>query len=108
GTVVVRAKPETLAAVDAYLKAVEETVQRQVVIDIRILEVALSDNKRYGVEALNLPLLPSDLIADLNFFDNPETAVPRVTSPAGFPDKAAGLSGLVTDAAFPRLTPDIP
>lgn len=108
GTIVVRAKPETLAAVDAYLKAVEETVQRQVVIDIRILEVALSDNKRYGVEALNLPLLPSDVITNLDFFDNPEAAVPRVTSPGGFPNKAAGLGGLVTDAAFPRLTPEAP
>lgn len=108
GTIVVRAKPETLAAVDAYLKAVEETVQRQVVIDIRILEVSLSDNKRYGVEALNLPLLPSDLIADLDFFDNPEAAVPKATSPGGFPNKSAGVAGLQTDAAFPRLTPDVP
>lgn len=107
GTIVVRAKPETLNTISTYLKAVEETVSRQVVIDIRILEVSLGDNKRYGVEALDLPMLPSDVISGLGFFDDVASG-PRITSPTGFPNKAAGPGGIVADAAFPRLTPDVP
>lgn len=108
GTIVVRAKPDQLAAIEEYLRAVEETVQRQVVIDIRILEVSLSDNKRYGVEALDLPLLPSDVLANLNFFNDPEAATPRITSPGGYPNRAAGPGALETDALFPHLTPSQP
>lgn len=57
GTVLVRALPGTLEDVDRYLHALQESIQRQVVIEARILEVTLSDDFRFGVDFSNLPLL---------------------------------------------------
>jgi MSHA type pilus biogenesis protein MshL len=57
GNVLVRALPATLDEVEQYLRALQEGIQRQVVIEARILEVTLSDDFRFGVDVSNLPLL---------------------------------------------------
>lgn len=84
GTILVRASRDALRRVGDYIKLVEETIQRQVVIEMRILEVSLSDGQTFGVETKNLPLLPSDILTNTGFFQADE--VPRISSPFGIED----------------------
>jgi len=49
GLVVVRAMPGELRDVEQYLKAAQETLQRQVVLEAKILEVRLSEQHEAGV-----------------------------------------------------------
>lgn len=49
GVVVVRAMPEELRNVDAYLKATQLSVDRQVILEAKIIEVELNDNFQTGV-----------------------------------------------------------
>jgi len=49
GVIVVRAMPEELRNVDAYLKATQLSVDRQVILEAKILEVELNDNYQTGV-----------------------------------------------------------
>jgi MSHA biogenesis protein MshL len=55
GVVVVRAMPDELRNVSAYLKATQLSVDRQVVLEAKILEVTLSDGYQTGINwsALN-------------------------------------------------------
>jgi MSHA biogenesis protein MshL len=49
GVVVVRAMPRELRAVADYLEATQTTVQRQVILEARILEVELADGYQSGI-----------------------------------------------------------
>ncbi|MBI3230291.1 MAG: secretin N-terminal domain-containing protein [Burkholderiales bacterium] len=49
GVVVVRAMPDELRSVDEYLKATKIAVERQVILEAKILEVQLSDNYQSGI-----------------------------------------------------------
>ncbi len=49
GVVVVRAMPAELRSVDAYLKAIRATVERQVMLEAKIIEVTLSNQFQAGV-----------------------------------------------------------
>jgi MSHA biogenesis protein MshL len=49
GVVVIRAMPEELRNVDAYLKASQLSVNRQVILEAKILEVELNDSFQMGV-----------------------------------------------------------
>jgi MSHA biogenesis protein MshL len=49
GVLVVKAYPREIAVVDEYLKAVQLSVQRQVMIEAKIVEVSLSDGSQSGV-----------------------------------------------------------
>ncbi|MCK9531666.1 MAG: pilus (MSHA type) biogenesis protein MshL [Gammaproteobacteria bacterium] len=49
GVVVVRAMPRELRAVADYLEATQATVQRQVILEARILEVELADGYQSGI-----------------------------------------------------------
>jgi len=49
GVVVVRAMPDELRSVDAYLKAMRIAVERQVVLEAKIIEVTLSQGTQSGV-----------------------------------------------------------
>jgi MSHA biogenesis protein MshL len=49
GVVVVRAMPDELRNVDAYLKATQLSVDRQVILEAKILEVQLNDQFQSGV-----------------------------------------------------------
>jgi MSHA biogenesis protein MshL len=49
GVVVIRAMPEELRNVDAYLKATQLAVDRQVILEAKILEVELNDSYQSGV-----------------------------------------------------------
>src|SRR5205085_11626874 len=49
GVVVIRAMPDELRNVDAYLKATQLAVDRQVILEAKILEVELNDSFQSGV-----------------------------------------------------------
>ena len=49
GVVVVRAMPDELRNVEAYLKATQVSVDRQVILEAKILEVQLNDNFQSGI-----------------------------------------------------------
>jgi MSHA biogenesis protein MshL len=49
GVIVIRAMPEELRNVDAYLKATQLAVDRQVILEAKILEVELNDSYQSGV-----------------------------------------------------------
>lgn len=49
GVIVVRAMPEELRNVSAYLKATQLSVERQVILEAKILEVQLNDSSQTGV-----------------------------------------------------------
>jgi MSHA biogenesis protein MshL len=49
GVVVVRAMPEELRNVDTYLKATQLSVDRQVILEAKILEVELNDSYQSGI-----------------------------------------------------------
>ena len=61
GSILVRALPETLDDVERYLNTVQQSIQRQVVIEARILEVSLTDDYSFGIDFQNLPgsIVPS-------------------------------------------------
>ena len=49
GVVMVRAMPQSLRAVEAYLETIEEVAQRQVVLEAKIIEVTLDDTFNAGI-----------------------------------------------------------
>ncbi|AWL03350.1 pilus (MSHA type) biogenesis protein MshL [Massilia oculi] len=49
GVLVIRAMPDELRNVDAYLKATQLSVDRQVILEAKILEVELSDSYQSGI-----------------------------------------------------------
>ena len=49
GVIVVRAMPDELRSIDAYLKATQLSVDRQVILEAKIIEVELNDNFQTGV-----------------------------------------------------------
>lgn len=49
GLIVVRAMPDELRSIDAYLKATQLAVERQVILEAKILEVELSSSAQSGV-----------------------------------------------------------
>ncbi|ALS97009.1 pilus (MSHA type) biogenesis protein MshL [Lacimicrobium alkaliphilum] len=50
GLVTVRAMPEEIRAVQSFLQLTEQTVQRQVVLEARIIEVTLNDEYQQGID----------------------------------------------------------
>ena len=49
GVVVIRAMPDELRSIDAYLKATQLAVDRQVILEAKILEVELNDSFQSGI-----------------------------------------------------------
>ena len=49
GLVTVRAMPKEIRAIKAFLDVSEEIVQRQVILEARILEVSLNDGYQQGI-----------------------------------------------------------
>lgn len=81
GIITVTAAPETLAAVESYLTAVERSVQRQVLIEAKIVEVQLDRNFEFGIDwsfvreigGVNLVVGAGSEGADLRIQDPPDT-----------------------------------
>jgi len=58
GVVVIRALPDELQAVESYLATIQDNLKRQVILEAKILEVALGDGYQAGI---NWTLMGSDV-----------------------------------------------
>lgn len=99
GIVAVRAMPDELRQVDGYLKAARVAVERQVMLEAKIVEVQLRDGFQSGVDWTLLRGRNTGSIGSRN----PNTGFPPATLPAqtqladatSFPSLGNGLFGLV-------------
>jgi MSHA biogenesis protein MshL len=94
GNIVVQARKSVLDDIGIYLKAVEETVNRQVVIDVRILEVSLQDQTIFGIDSVGGPLLPSTVLGSLGKTFGGTVNTASVTTPLGFTSINNATAGL--------------
>ena len=110
GIVMVRAMPKELRAVDEYLKATALVIERQVMLEAKIIEVALSDqystginwaafrqgqNSRFGAGVINpgTTLRTDGSVSNSNVFIDP--ARPQPQSPDPLNPGLAGSFGAV-------------
>ncbi len=99
GIVAVRAMPDELRQVDSFLKAARISVERQVMLEAKIVEVQLRDGFQSGVDWTLLRGRGTGGISSVN----PNTGFPTATLPAqpqlpdatSFPSLGNGLFGLV-------------
>jgi MSHA biogenesis protein MshL len=63
GVIVVRAMPDELRAVSEYLKASQISVERQVILEAKILEVQLNDSFQAGINWASFGAVSAGLIA---------------------------------------------
>jgi MSHA biogenesis protein MshL len=109
GVVVVRAYPKELKQVEAYLDTIQNNMDRQVILEAKILEVTLSDTYQLGIDwdALGLHL---DAINDfpntgISLADFPPafTGVIRWTGDFTTTIRALGTQGTVQVLSSPRV-----
>jgi MSHA biogenesis protein MshL len=117
GTIVVKAHRRILDELGEYIKAVDITIHRQVIIDVRILEVSLSDQTVFGIESQNLPLMASGAVQDLSNTiwgfpgkpagpDTQQWVTTGYTTPLGFPSQQSVATTVGTTAGgTAQLTP---
>jgi MSHA biogenesis protein MshL len=100
GLVVVRAMPGELRDVEAYLTSAQENLQRQVILEAKIIEVQLNDSYQSGIDWAAL----STNSNDRGFFGiaGIENGNASLYNSAGQPDPAAALNGL-SEQAFGNL-----
>jgi MSHA biogenesis protein MshL len=109
GVVVVRALPDELKNVAAYLKATQLSVDRQVILEAKILEVTLSDGYQAGINWAAFHrggdhrlsggfLSPNSVLAPLGQISGQSASInPSLTSTPGdnlLAGAAAGMGGL--------------
>ena len=77
GMVVVRAFPEELAQVESFLSASQEALQRQVILEAKILEVELKENFQSGIDLTALGKVNTDneVSAEFSFFGDSIDAI---------------------------------
>lgn len=94
GVIVIRAMPEELHSVSAYLKAAQISVERQVILEAKIIEVQLSNGAQSGVNWAAFKTGPNSAIST-GQVGNGGLLSPMVGGAAGF------LSGGGTMNAIP-------
>jgi MSHA biogenesis protein MshL len=92
GVLVIRAMPDELRNVDAYLKATQLSVDRQVILEAKILEVELNDSFQSGVNWASFASIKS-------------SHANRVSG--GVIGPGAGLSPLPFDGGQPAVISDV-
>ncbi len=65
GTILVTALPEKLMEIADFLEAVEGSIQRQVMIQAKIIEVTLSDTFKAGIDWAGVPNLRGSFVGNL-------------------------------------------
>lgn len=65
GTILVTALPEKLMEIAGFLEAVEGSIQRQVMIQAKIVEVTLSDTFKAGIDWAGIPNLRGSFVGNL-------------------------------------------
>lgn len=88
GLVVVRAMPGELRDVGAYLENAQSSLQRQVILEAKIIEVKLSDSFQSGIDWAALSSSREVLLGNTGFVDGSS----QLFSDAGGVDTSAALS----------------
>ena len=88
GLVIVRAMPGELRDVEAYLNQAQDSLQRQVILEAKIIEVKLSDSFQSGIDWAALSSSGSALVGNAGIIDGSAT----IFDSAGNFDAAAALS----------------
>ncbi len=65
GTILITALPEKLMEIADFLESVEGSIQRQVMIQAKIVEVTLSDSFKAGIDWAGVPNLRGSFVGDL-------------------------------------------
>lgn len=100
GVVVVRAMPDELRNVDMYLKATQLSVDRQVILEAKILEVQLNENTQTGINWASFASFRSSHDNRVSTgFVSPGTTLAPLPYTGGQPPEL-GLGGLSTSAGF--------
>jgi len=96
GLVVVRAMPGELRDVEAYLTSAQENLQRQVILEAKIIEVQLNDSFQSGIDWAAI----SESSGDRSFIGMAglENSRAALYNSAGEFDPVAALSGMKDDA----------
>ncbi|MYM26121.1 pilus (MSHA type) biogenesis protein MshL [Duganella sp. FT135W] len=94
GVIVIRAMPEELRNVDLYLRATQLSVDRQVILEAKILEVELNNNFQSGV---NWAAFGKFAAGGNNRFSVGTVQPDTVLRPLGTPIGSTGKSGIIAD-----------
>src|SRR5205085_10311771 len=100
GVVVIRAMPDELRNVDAYLKATQLAVDRQVILEAKILEVELNDQFQSGINWASFASVRSGHANRVSTgFVGPGTALQPLPYAGGQPT-ALSTDGLTASSGF--------
>ena len=98
GVVMVRAMPQSLRAVEAYLETIEEVAQRQVVLEAKIIEVTLDDTFNAGI----------NWIAVAQNSDGDDFTFGKTAPPPGFSGNIDNLAGAARDLSPESVVDSLP
>jgi MSHA biogenesis protein MshL len=101
GVVVIRALPDELHNVDTYLKATQLSVDRQVILEAKILEVELNDSYQSGVNWASFASFrgPHDNRVSTGFLA-PGTALTPLPFSGGQPAEISSGTGMTASSGF--------
>ncbi|OHV97602.1 general secretion pathway protein GspD [Janthinobacterium lividum] len=101
GVVVVRGMPDELRAVDLYLKATQLSVDRQVILEAKILEVELNDNFQTGINWASFASIKSGHTNRISTgFIQPGGTLAPLPFNGGQPPNMTNGSGLTASSGF--------
>lgn len=101
GVLVVRAMPDELRNVDRYLKATQLSVDRQVILEAKILEVELNDSFQSGINWASFASFRSSHDNRVSTgFVGPGTTLAPLPFGGGQPPTMTGASGLAASTGF--------
>jgi MSHA biogenesis protein MshL len=101
GVVVVRGMPDELRAVDLYLKATQLSVDRQVILEAKILEVELNDNFQTGINWASFASIKSGHTNRISTgFIQPGGSLAPLPFNGGQPPKMTNSNGLTASSGF--------
>ena len=101
GVIVIRAMPEELRNVDMYLKATQLSVDRQVILEAKILEVQLNDNFQTGINWASFASIKSGHTNRISTgFIQPGGTLAPLPFNGGQPPNMTNGSGLTASSGF--------
>ena len=101
GVIVIRAMPEELRNVDMYLKATQLSVDRQVILEAKILEVELNDNTQTGINWASFASIKSGHTNRISTgFIQPGGSLAPLPFNGGQPPNMTNGSGLTASSGF--------
>lgn len=101
GVLVIRAMPEELRNVDAYLKATQLSVDRQVILEAKILEVELNDQFQSGINWASFASIKSSHANRVSGgLISPGTGLAPLPYTGGQPPLIANGTGLAASTGF--------